>query len=81
MSVVRVALAQTCPLSAESGPPTMERPHSTSPFPSLDSNLKEVVKMVEQAKAGDADVVVFPEYFLQGIVNHGRQVSESDSRD
>ena len=74
--MLRIALAQTCPLSAQPGPSAMEKPHSTSPFPTLDRNLSEVVKMVERAKAGNANVVIFPEYFLQGIVNDSRQVSE-----
>ncbi|XAO27081.1 hypothetical protein I312_105923 [Cryptococcus bacillisporus CA1280] len=68
----RIALAQTNPASAPSGPPALEKPHSTSPFPTLDQNLVDVVDFVERAAAEKAEVVVFPEYFLQGIVNEAR---------
>ncbi|AAW46909.1 hypothetical protein CNBM0660 [Cryptococcus deneoformans B-3501A] len=69
----RIALAQTSPASAPSGPPALEKAHSTSPFPTLDQNLVDVVDFVERAAAEKAEVVVFPEYFLQGIVNEARQ--------
>lgn len=36
----------------------------------------DVVDFVERAAAEKAEVVVFPEYFLQGIVNEARQVSQ-----
>ncbi|ODN77925.1 hypothetical protein L202_05025 [Cryptococcus amylolentus CBS 6039] len=71
--MVRIALAQTNPLSAPPGIPSLEKPHSTSPFPSIDYNLTDAVQCVEQAVKQSADVVVFPEYFLQGIVNENRQ--------
>lgn len=73
-NIIRIALAQTSPQSADSGPPKLEKAHSTSPFPSIDQNLVDVAaRVVAAAKAG-ADVVVFPEYFLQGIANENRQV-------
>ncbi|WVQ77055.1 hypothetical protein IAR50_006734 [Cryptococcus sp. DSM 104548] len=71
--MVRIALAQTSPLSAPEGVPALEKPHSTSPFPSVDHNIIDAVQCVEQAVKQGADVVVFPEYFLQGIVNENRQ--------
>lgn len=71
---MRVGLAQTSPISAPPGPPTLDAPHTSSPFPSLDSNLIDVVSHVERAIKDGAEVVVFPEYFLQGIVNESRQV-------
>lgn len=74
MAQIRIALAQTSPISAPSGPPKKERPHSSSPFPSLEHNLVDVVDHVERAKAQGAEVIVFPEYFLQGMVNEGREV-------
>jgi hypothetical protein len=78
MSKIRIALAQTSPVSAESGPPKLEKPHSTSPFPSIDVNLVDVAARVGAASAASADVVVFPEYFLQGIANENRQVSNRE---
>lgn len=74
----RIALAQSCPLSAHPGPPApaMGKPPSPSPFPTLDFNLIRVVEMVERAKSQRAEIVIFPEYFLQGIVNDCRQVSQ-----
>jgi hypothetical protein len=72
---MRIALAQTSPISAPSGPAALEKPHSSSPFPTRDENLVGAVKAVEHAVAQKADIVVFPEYFLQGIANESRQVS------
>ncbi|RXK41014.1 hypothetical protein M231_01645 [Tremella mesenterica] len=70
---LRIALAQTSPISAPEGPPSHERPLSSSPFPTLDHNLLKVTKAVQKASEENADVVVFPEYFLQGVLNNGRQ--------
>ena len=75
---LRIALAQTAPLPAEPGPPTLERAHSSSPFPTLDHNLLCALQAVQTASAQRADVVVFPEYFLQGLCDQGRQVSEAE---
>ncbi|ORY31263.1 carbon-nitrogen hydrolase [Naematelia encephala] len=77
---VRFALAQISTVSAPSGPPSHENPHSSSPFPTLDHNLILVAKAVQKAKAENADIVVFPEYFLQGIVNERRQYLTYPSR-
>ena len=64
---LKVALAQTCPIITEVGAP------SRIPFEALERNLVDARKKVE-AVAGCADVIVFPEYCLQGLVNEGRQV-------
>ncbi|WWD20802.1 hypothetical protein CI109_105279 [Kwoniella shandongensis] len=73
---MRIALAQTSPISAPEGPPDLEKPHSTSPFPTLDHNLADAVNFVERAVALNAEVVIFPEYFLQGITNENRQLAK-----
>ncbi|WWC98270.1 hypothetical protein V866_005161 [Kwoniella sp. B9012] len=72
-SNIRVAIAQTAPIVAPEGPAKLEKPHSTSPFSTIDQNLIDVISYVERAAAQKADVVIFPEYFLQGIVNQNRQ--------
>lgn len=72
---LRVALAQTCPISA-SIPATRSASEVDSfmPFAELKANLADAKQWVEKAALDKADVVVFPEYFLQGIVDFGRQV-------
>lgn len=69
---IRVALVQTCPVSGKEafypGP-------NEDPFEVLYTNLADAETYVEQAKEQGADVVCFAEYFLQGILNEGRQVS------
>ncbi|WVQ95307.1 hypothetical protein IAU59_002402 [Kwoniella sp. CBS 9459] len=77
---MRIALAQTAPSVAPEGPPQLEKPHSTSPFPSIDQNIIDAVGFVERAAEQGAEVVVFPEYFLQGIVDAGRQYLSLPSR-
>lgn len=72
---MKVAVAQICPQSADPGPAKLEKAHSTSPFPSIDANLLDAARAVQAAKAQGADLVLLPEYFCQGIVNDGRQVS------
>jgi hypothetical protein len=68
---LKVAIAQTCPKVAPTG-----KPDSTKPlFTILEANLLDARQWVEKAHQGNADVVVFPEYFLQGLVDSGRQVS------
>ena len=67
---LRVALAQTTPVS---GPP--EQPTTQNLFEPLNVNLNDAKRRVAQASKEGADVVVFPEYFLQGLVDQGRQVS------
>lgn len=69
---LRVALAQTCPISAKEGQyPTAE----VDPLQILRTNLADCAEYVRKAKEGGAEVVCFAEYYLQGILNEGRQVS------
>jgi predicted amidohydrolase len=70
MAKLRVALAQTCPINAEVGSDNVSDPFST-----IEQNLLDVKERVKTASEEGADVVVFPEYFLQGLVDQGRQVS------
>lgn len=72
---VRIALAQTNPISVEVDLIDAEKDKHLSPFPTLEHNLVDAARAVKEASAQGADVVVFPEYFLQGFVNEGRQVS------
>jgi predicted amidohydrolase len=67
---LRVALAQTCPLDAKLSYPTPNE----DPFETLRANLADCVDFVKRAKEGGAEVVCFAEYYLQGILNEGRQV-------
>lgn len=69
---LRVALAQTCPRSGE---PAAYPGPDVDPFSVLHDNLAEVEAEVKKAKESGAEVVCFAEYFLQGILNEGRQVS------
>jgi hypothetical protein len=69
MVKLRVALAQTCPINAEVGSVNISDPFST-----IEQNLLDVKERVKIASEEGADVVVFPEYFLQGLVDQGRQV-------
>jgi predicted amidohydrolase len=68
---LRVALAQTCPVVAGTG----SAPEGDDLFNVIEQNLLDARGWVEKASAERADVVVFPEYFLQGLVDNGRQVS------
>ena len=70
MVKLRVALAQTCPINAEVG-----SDNTSDPFSTIEQNLLDVKERVKTASEEGADVVVFPEYFLQGLVDQGRQVS------
>jgi predicted amidohydrolase len=72
MVQLRVALAQTCPINAEVGADNFADPFST-----IERNLLDVKDRVKIASEEGADVVVFPEYFLQGLVDQGRQVCPS----
>jgi predicted amidohydrolase len=67
---LRVALAQTCPLDAKLSYPSA----SEDPFVTLRENLADCADFVKRAKEGGAEVVCFAEYYLQGILNEGRQV-------
>jgi hypothetical protein len=70
MVKLRVALAQTCPINAE-----VRFDNTSDPFQTIERNLLDVKERVKTASGEGADVVVFPEYFLQGLVDQGRQVS------
>lgn len=67
---IRIALAQFCPVNATPGP----HKAGTRWFETLEQNLLKAREWVERAAADKADVVVFPEYFLQGLVDEERQV-------
>jgi hypothetical protein len=69
---LRIALAQTCPVIAPAGKNEKDQDH---PFTVLETNLLDARSWVEKAVRERADVIVFPEYFLQGLVDDGRQVS------
>jgi predicted amidohydrolase len=69
-NTLRVALAQTCPLNSKLSYPTGEE----DPFETLRKNLADCADFVKRAKEGGAEVVCFAEYYLQGILNEGRQV-------
>ncbi|KAF7973026.1 hypothetical protein HWV62_16424 [Athelia sp. TMB] len=65
---LRIALAQTCPINAsETASATFDA--SAPLLAPLASNLAKVAEWTEKASGEGADVIVFPEYFLQGIVD------------
>lgn len=66
---MRVAVAQTCPALGPKGEDGKAKWYAT-----LETNLLDVRDWVEKASVEGADVIVFPEYFLQGLVDEGRQV-------
>ncbi|KAK4684937.1 hypothetical protein P7C73_g5227, partial [Tremellales sp. Uapishka_1] len=73
-STLRVALAQTEPRNAPPGKRIAAKDiDGDTPFPTIDYNLQDALRQVEQAVKEKAELVVFPEYFLQGIANEGRQ--------
>ena len=67
---MRVALAQTCPACAPSG----KLGSDGDPFTTLRANLADAEERIAKAAAQEADVVIFPEYCLQGIVDEQREV-------
>lgn len=73
---MRVAIAQTQPESAPPGRRALAHDDTNRDqvFPALTRNLEGAVRAVEEAKRENAEVVVFCEYFLQGILNEHRQV-------
>jgi hypothetical protein len=73
---LRLALAQFSPLSAVPTTSLDDELAANNLFSTLLANLQTVVRYVEQAVEQGADIVVFPEYFLQGILNEQRQVSQ-----
>jgi predicted amidohydrolase len=72
---LRVALAQTCPINADTTYPTST---TVDPLETVRANLADCAEFVKRAKEGGAEVVCFAEYYLQGILNEGRQVNISN---
>ena len=66
---MRVALAQTSPAVATPGEANLE-----NPFKVLQANLEDAEEWIRKASEGKADVIVLPEYCLQGLLNEGRHV-------
>lgn len=60
---LRIALAQTSPAN----PPPDLTPSSPEPFANIVANLAEIAEWTASAVDQGADVVVFPEYCVQGI--------------
>jgi predicted amidohydrolase len=67
---IKIALAQMCPINAPEGGAS----EGSNRFSNLEQNLLKARDWVEEASESGADVVVLPEYFLQGLVDNGRQV-------
>lgn len=79
----RIAIAQICPRSAPPGIPdwTASANATTSdPFPTLTANLQQVEQVLADLASQHPDIVIFPEYFLQGILNEKRQYNSLPSR-
>lgn len=72
---MRIALAQTCPISAPKGTWASQNRGASDLFRDLVKNLELAELHIARAAKEKADVVCFPEYFLEGILNEGRQVS------
>lgn len=70
MPKLRIALAQTSPVSAPLGGIPAQ------PFANIEANLRDIAARVAEAKTNGADVVVIPEYGTQGLCD-GRQVSST----
>jgi hypothetical protein len=68
MTNLKLCIAQTSP---RTGPETVPERRVFAP---LEDNLKLTGDLVVRARSEGADVVVFPEYWLQGIVQD-REVS------
>lgn len=74
-SKIKFALAQIRPVAGKEKTALEDDIASGRPFPTLFANLEQVEGYVKRAKEEGADIVVFPEYFLQDILNEDRQVS------
>lgn len=62
-SSVRIALAQTCPVD----PQPEQTASSPTPFANITANLAQISAWTATAAKQGAEVVVFPEYCVQGI--------------
>jgi predicted amidohydrolase len=72
MTSLRICIAQTSPRSGS------EQVPENDVFAVLESNLKTTTEVVKRVAAEGADLVVLPEYWLQGLVQD-REVSVSSS--
>lgn len=63
MSKIRIATAQTIIRNEEDH----AFDGSSSPFPAIDANLRDIAAKTAEAATRGADVVVFPEFCVQGI--------------
>lgn len=70
---VTIAVAQTIPVSQELEPPS-DQMDTRGAFWAIDQNLLDTMRQVEEAATRKADVVHFPEFWLQDLVGQGRQV-------
>ena len=77
---IKIGLAQIQPISAKEGIALEEELESDTLFRTLKGNLEQVEEHIRQAKRDGADIIIFPEYFLQGILNEKRQVGGSPIR-
>jgi hypothetical protein len=68
MTSLRICISQTSPRSGS------EQVPENDVFAVLESNLKTTTEVVKRVAAEGADLVVFPEYWLQGLVQD-REVS------
>jgi predicted amidohydrolase len=72
MTSLRICIAQISPRSGS------EQVPENDVFAVLESNLKTTTEVVKRVAAEGADLVVLPEYWLQGLVQD-REVSVSSS--
>ncbi|GAA5823894.1 hypothetical protein JCM11251_003336 [Rhodosporidiobolus azoricus] len=67
----RIALVQFAPLSPSTAPSSSPPPSSPPEEPaSFDLNLRRAHEFVRRAAKQGAELVVFPEYFISGVVSH-----------
>lgn len=71
--MVRIAVAQTIPVSQELDAPANQLA-TRGPFYVIDQNLLNTIAQVQEAAKQNADILVFPEFWLQDLVDQGRQV-------